>query len=127
MTNNNNINISSIFVLVADDLPDVIASYESALANYGIVSVAATTLEELDAAFNRYAGILSAIILDGCIPGDLPNTYDFIDHARAAGFDKPIIAASSSSMYRSWMVNGGCSHSSPKEQAVDLVVELLTS
>jgi hypothetical protein len=118
---------SAPLVLIADDLPDVIRSWESELDEYGIGVVKATTIRQLCEVFFAHEFEIEAIILDGCIPGHSPNTIPFVRLVREIGFTKPIIAASSSEVYREMMLNAGCSHEAPKEQAVELLVEVLTA
>jgi CheY-like chemotaxis protein len=120
-------NRSTPLVLIADDLDWVIQSWESTLAEYGIEVVKATTLRELCEKFFAHEHEIDAIILDGCLPGDLPNTLGFTDLVRELGFKKPIIAASGSEKYRARMRTWGCSHEAPKDQAAELVAELLST
>ncbi len=126
MTSNTS-NNSAPLVLIADDLPEVIRNWESVLGEYGIEVVKATTIRQLCEVFFARDHEIAAIILDGCIPGDSPNTIPFVHIARDVGFMRPIIAASSSGMYREWMVRAGCSHQAPKEQAAELVADLLSA
>ena len=124
---NNISNSACPLVLIADDLPHVIEAWESALTEYGIAVAKATTIRELCETFFAYEHEIDAIILDGCIPGDRPNTISFIDIVRQFGFTKPIIAASSSERYRANMMSWGCSHQAPKELAAELVIDLLSA
>ena len=113
-------------VLIADDLPKVIEYYKTLLLNkYDISTVSATSLDKLDEVFDKFFDEIDVIILDGCIPGDEVNTIDFIRRARARGFSKPIIAASSMHNYRMQMVNAGCSHETEKEYAPELASWLI--
>lgn len=120
-------NNSAPKVLIADDLTWVIQDWESTLSEYGIEVVKATTIRELCEVFLAHEHEIEAIILDGCMPGDSPNTIPFVHIAREIGFDKPIIAASGLERYRDWMVRAGCSHQAPKEQAAELVADLLST
>jgi CheY-like chemotaxis protein len=120
-------NSAAPVVLIADDLPRIIGDWTTRLADYGIDVVAATSLEELDTAYARHQHEIAAVILDGCIPGDSVNTIGFIKAARAGGFTKPIVAASSLWEYRDMMMYAGCSHQAPKEQAADLIADLLSA
>ena len=121
----NDSNNPAPLVLIADDLPHIIRGWESELSEFGIGAVKATTLRELCARFLAHEHEIAAVILDGCIPGDSPNTIPFIQLVREMGFYKPIVASSGSSTYRSWMMRAGCSHEAPKEDAAILVALLL--
>jgi len=113
-------------VLIADDLPKVIDFYKQLLIKkYDISTVSATTLDELDEVFDRFIQQIDLVILDGCIPGNDINTIEFIERARARGFTKPIIAASSLPEYRMQMVDAGCSHETEKEFAPELASWIL--
>jgi CheY-like chemotaxis protein len=116
----------SPLVLLADDLPEVINSWVNTLTEYGIPCLTVSSLEALDRAFNLYRNDISAVILDGCIPGHAVNTIDFILGARGSGFTAPIVASSSSSSYRAMMVRAGCSHQAPKAEAAHVVADLLS-
>jgi len=116
-----------VMVLIADDLPDVLAKWTRELAVYGVETVSASTLTELDSVFNMYRGQLAAVILDGCIPGHELNTVPFIVRVRAEGFGKPIVASSSLLKYRQQMVRAGASHEAGKDRAAELVVNLLST
>lgn len=122
----NNISNAAPLVLIADDLPDVIRGWESALDEYGIRTIKATTIRELCEIFLAHEHEIDAVILDGCIPGHSVNTIGFILIAREIGFTKPMIAASSLERYRDSMVARGCSHQAPKDQAAELVADLLS-
>lgn len=119
-------NISVPVVLIADDLPGVIQGWESALSEYGIGAISATTIRELCVQFLAHEHEIAAIIIDGCMPGDSLNTIPFIQLARGLGFIRPIIASSSSPKYREWMLRAGCSHEAPKHEAATLAAELLS-
>lgn len=123
----NNISNSAPLVLIADDLPEVIRDYQVELESYDIRVVTATTLDELYDTFDQYEHELTAVILDGCIPGHRVNTDRFIVRARRQGFTKPIIAASSLPEYRQYMMESGCSHQAPKWEAAELVADLLST
>jgi CheY-like chemotaxis protein len=116
-------------VLIADDLPQVIAYYKRQLLDrYDISTVSATTLEQLDEVFDKFFHEIDVIILDGCIPGDTVNTISFIKRAREMGFTRPIIAASSMPAYRMQMIAAGCSHEiDDKEFAPELASWLVKS
>lgn len=116
----------SPLVLLADDLPEVLEGWVNTLTEYGIPCMTASTLEDLNRGFAMYKDDISAIILDGCIPGHEVNTIEFIKMARASGYTKPIVAASSSQLYRWDMVDAGCSHQAPKNWAAHDVAELLS-
>lgn len=122
----NNCTSTAPLVLIADDLPDVIRDWESALNGYGIKSVKAMSIRELCTTFFAHEHEIDAVILDGCIPGHSVNTIAFITIAREIGFTKPIIAASSLPRYRDQMVRWGCSHQAPKDTAADLAADLLS-
>jgi len=128
MTSNNSLSRipTPPFVLLADDLPEVIKSWVDTMTSFGIDCVIASSLEELNRAFDRYQDEISAIILDGCIPGHMLNTTRFILGARASGFSAPIVASSSSPKYRAMMMEAGCSHEAPKNKAAFLVADLLS-
>ena len=129
MTSNNlfgKIPAPSPLVLLADDLPEVLESWVNTLTEYGVPCMTASTLEGLNRGFALYKDDISAIILDGCIPGHALNTERFILGARAGGFTNPIIAASSSWLYRDLMVEAGCSHQAPKGSAAHLAADLLS-
>lgn len=113
-------------VLIADDLYEVLCMWSDELRDYGLGFLPADSLDELHHMFEHYHQGIAAIIIDGCIPGHTPNTLEFIKLARLTGFDKPIIAASSSPLYRNMMVDAGCSHQAPKAMAAELVADLLT-
>ena len=112
-------------VLLADDLPEVIESWVNTRTEYHIPCLTASTLSGLNRGFDLYKDDISAIILDGCIPGHEVNTIDFILMARRAGFTAPIVASSSLGSYRQMMVRAGCSHEAPKSEAPHLVAKLL--
>lgn len=114
-------------VLIADDMTYVIQSWQRTLDDYGIIAVSATTLEQLHEAFLARRHEISAIILDGCMPGNSVNTIPFVQFARGSGYRGPIVAASSLDVYRCQMVASGCSHQAPKEQAAELVADLLSA
>lgn len=116
----------SPLVLLADDLPEVLESWANTLSEYGIPCMTASTLTGLDRGFALYKDDISVIILDGCIPGHSLNTERFILDARASGYSNPIIAASSSWLYRDLMVEAGCSHQAPKGEAAHLAADLLS-
>lgn len=120
-------NNSAPLVLIADDLPDVIRNWESALHEYGIRTIKAMSIRDLCGTFLAHESEIAAVILDGCIPGHSVNTIGFIMIAREIGFTKPIIAASSLEKYRDRMVGWGCSHQAPKELAAELVADLLST
>lgn len=129
MTSNNlfgKIPAPSPLVLLADDLPEVLESWVNTLTEYGIPCMTASTLEGLDRGFALYRDDISAIILDGCIPGHSVNTIGFILEARSSGFTAPIVASSSLQSYREMMVRAGCSHQAPKGEAAHLVADLLS-
>lgn len=127
MTRNISNNSAASVVLIADDLSRIIETWTMGLADYGIEVVAATSLEELDTAFAAHRHQIAAVILDGCMPGDSLNTLGFIRTVRAKGFTKPIVAASSLREYRDAMVAAGCSHQAPKDQAVRMVADVLST
>jgi CheY-like chemotaxis protein len=127
MTGITSTNSAAPIVLIADDLPRVISTWTHHLASYGIGVVVATSLEELHSVYAQHQSHIAAVILDGCIPGHFVNTIGFIRAARANGFTKPIVAASSLPEYRAQMVGAGCSHQAPKELAADLVADLLSA
>lgn len=114
-------------VLIADDLPHVIKMWTADLVSYGIGVIAATSLEELDGAYAKYKHVAAAVILDGCIPGNSLNTISFIKSVRADGFTRPVVASSSLREYRRQMLWAGCSHEAEKEQAAELVADLLSA
>lgn len=116
----------SPLVLLVDDLSEVLNSWVSTLTEYGVPCLTASTLEGLDRGFALYKDDISAIVLDGCVPGHTVNTLPFILGARSRGFTAPIIAASSSLPYRQMMMRAGCSHQAPKDQAAELVADLLS-
>ncbi len=116
---------NSHLVLVADDLPHIRMMWVSKLAEYDIAVVEVCTREELDTAFDANRERLSAIILDGCIPGNDINTIPFIQRARSEGFTRPIVASSGSTKYRRMMCENGASHDAPKTEAAELVLRLL--
>lgn len=115
------------FVLIADDLPEVIEAWTKELAAYDITVVTASTLEELDKVFEEHEQQLDAIILDGCIPGHDVNTLRFIWRVRDKGCQVPIVASSSLREYRDMMIQAGASHQAPKQEAVDTVADLLSA
>ena len=127
MTSNNHWKIPapSPLVLLADDLQKVLDDWVNTLTEYRIPCMTASTLEGLDRGFALYKDDISAIILDGCIPGHSVNTIEFILNARSTGFTKPIVASSSLESYREMMVRAGCSHQAPKDEAAMLVAKLL--
>lgn len=118
---------NNYLVLIADDLPEVIETWTKELTDYGITVVTASTLKDLDGAFEEHEHQLDAIILDGCIPGHDVNTLRFIRQVRDKGCRVPIVASSSLPEYRDMMVQAGASHQAPKKEAADIVADLLST
>jgi CheY-like chemotaxis protein len=115
----------SKLVLVVDDDDTAIRRHKSVLEEYDIVVVSATTLERAVVLYKEYAGKLSAIIVDGCVPGNVLNSIPFIELVLEDSFRGFLVAASGSASYRKIMVASGCHHQSNKYSAADMVVQLL--
>lgn len=115
---------SEKLVLIADDLPEVISGWTAELKQHELRCLAVTSLEDLWIAYDLYKDEISGMILDGCIPGDTPNTLPFIQMAREDGFTGQIVAASSSEFYRQMMMQAGCSDQSPKSDAVECLLHM---
>lgn len=116
-------------ILIVDDEQRHLAWHQHHLANSGRTILSASTLDELDAAYNANRKEIVAIILDGCIPGNSITTRPFIQRVRrdmdAGEYTGLLVAASSSSMFRLEMVRLGCTHNFPKEFAAERTLHLL--
>jgi DNA-binding NtrC family response regulator len=119
-------NSTGPLVLIVDDLKSELRHHAETLAQYGIRSVRAATLQELDDVFDKYRNELEAVILDGCLEDHQPDTIEFVYRAVSSGFSGYLVAASSSGHYRERMVLAGCTHQSPKEEVAVFVADLLT-
>jgi DNA-binding response OmpR family regulator len=65
------------------------------------------------------------IIMDACLPGREFNVEPLMKSVVNSGYDKPIIAASSSPVFRDLLKKLGATHKSTKREAVFLALDLL--
>lgn len=118
-------------ILVVDDEAYVIEMYTRSLGKWDGDVLTAHSLEIAHETYDKSRERLVAIILDGCVPGSSLNTGPFIelvaDDIRQGRFYGVLIAASSLRGYRNQMVALGCTHQSPKDDAVAMVFDLLSN
>ena len=116
-------------ILVVDDEAYIIGMYTRLLGGWSGDVLTAQSLDVAHGAYNTSREHLAAIILDGCVPGSSLNTGPFIEMVvgdiRQGRFYGVLVAASSLRSYRDQMVALGCTHQSPKDDAVAMVLDLL--
>lgn len=86
--------------------------------------VVATDQRDAQAAFEQHLDRLAAIVMDACVPGEVPNTQDLTAMFRAR-FAGPIVAASSNPMYSMDLLNYGASEWTTKALVPRHVLRLL--
>lgn len=116
-------------ILVVDDEVSVIGMYTRQLSEWNGNVLTAHSLNTAHEEYDTFRERLVAIVLDGCVPGSSLNTGPFIElvagDIRRGRFYGVLIAASSLRSYRNQMVAMGCTHQSPKDDAVAKVLDLL--
>lgn len=80
------------------------------------------TLEEGEKIFENNPD-LDLIIMDACVPGQIPNAMPLVKKIIATGFKNPIIACSS--MFCMELLEAGATHEANKYDAAKLAIELL--
>ncbi|KKP33051.1 MAG: hypothetical protein A2312_01330 [Candidatus Staskawiczbacteria bacterium RIFOXYB2_FULL_32_9] len=74
----------------------------------------------------EFAGIeFDLIVMDCCVPGDMPNTMNLVKSIRVAGFDGPILANSSQEYFVEMLQNAGCDYGCNKDEVPQKVLEIL--
>jgi len=76
-----------------------------------ITPLVARTIRQGRLLFHKHASEITAIIMDGCVPGGELNTIPLIREIRDSGYAGLLIAASSNSHYTEQMVAAGCDRS----------------
>ncbi|HSX24988.1 MAG TPA: hypothetical protein VLG69_03405 [Candidatus Andersenbacteria bacterium] len=89
-----------------------------------VVIVPAKSLQEANTEWENAQNI-ALIVMDGCVNNhDFPDTQPLIKKIRET-FKGPMIAASSSSIYRQALLQAGCDHEAHKDGVPAKVLELL--
>lgn len=115
-----------MIVLAVDDRSSALSHHRSVLRGRGEITViTASTLEEAEWLYWQHRDELSAIILDGCVPGDYVNTIPFILTLTQDNFAGILMAASGDPDYRDEMVRAGCTHQADKWEAAKEILTLL--
>ena len=109
-------------VLVVDDMPFVHKKFRMSLGNK-VILLEALTLKKGLSLFNANPDV-SIIVMDACVPGDEPNSQWLVEEIRKT-FTGPIIASSSSPVYRKKLLEVGCDYECDKGLVPRKVVELL--
>jgi len=65
--------------------------------------------------------VYSAIVFDGCVPGNELNTIPLIQKVVKALYKGPVIAISSFEEYSKHMIEEGCTHISTKKDVGELI------
>lgn len=86
----------------------------------------ASTIAKGESLFAANKDRIAAIVMDACVPGRTPNTFDLVRSIRSQGFAGPMIASSSESLFREQLVDTGCSHQAEKMDVHMLLKELLS-
>lgn len=85
--------------------------------------IRALCIEEAKKKFAANRNIV-AIVMDACVPGNLPNTQPLVKKLREK-FTGPMIAASSAPEFSQALVDAGCSHKCDKDFVPDMVRKIL--
>lgn len=93
--------------------------------NEVVTLMQATTIEEAVALFRANKADLSAIVMDGCVPGNNINTEPLTKMIRAEGFKGPMIAVSGVPWFQDRLVKAGCNTKCSKYQVVQRILEVL--
>lgn len=88
-----------------------------------IVLISAFSLEEAETKFFVEAGI-TAVVMDGCVPGREPNTPPLVIKIRSV-FSGPIIAVSGNQNCQALLMAAGCSHKCDKIDLPEVLIKVL--
>lgn len=110
-------------VLFVDDEDDQHRKWYRALGEDHIRMLCATTIERAEQLFSANPD-LAAIVMDTCVPGDRPTTPPLVRKFRQS-FTGPIIAASSSRVFREQLKAVGCDHACEKECVPEDLLRIL--
>lgn len=66
-----------------------------------------------------------AVLMDCCVPGNIPNTYGLTREIRSMGFTKPIIAKSSTQDYCLKQLEFGATHAAVNGDVIEVLFEVL--
>lgn len=110
-------------ILLIEDEPDIhdLIQYELG-SNFQVTS--AYSLQEAEEKLINY-NWYDAIVVDGCVPGNILNTRPLILKLKKEGYKKPIISISSYPEYRKKMLEYGCNYESSKKDVAKLVKSIL--
>jgi hypothetical protein len=100
-------------ILILEDLHYFQAIYRE-IFPIDIVILAAVSIEEATAFFRLHRGKIDAMIIDACVPGAKINTDIFVHDVRTAGFERPMIAASSLGCNSNILIEAGCNQAARK-------------
>ena len=110
-------------ILIVEDMPKWQRSYAKALGDVADV-LSAYSIQEAQDLFAQNRDV-ALIVMDACVPGDVPTTLPLVGRFRKH-FKGPMIAASSLSDYRDRLVVAGCDLKADKADVVNLVLQLLS-
>ena len=114
-------------ILLVDDEALIHLIAQDVALELSITLLSAKTLEEAQCLLNKYQHKLDAILLDGKLtPGFGCDTLPLISFLKEQGFDKPLVAISSSFDMRMEMVHRGCSHQFDKWRLSEKLAGLLS-
>lgn len=88
-----------------------------------VILLCVPSIEEAEEQFAANSDI-AAIVMDACVPGDLPTTPLLVWKLRQT-FTGPMIAISSLGKYRRQLVQAGCDHESTKDALSAKLLEVL--
>lgn len=86
--------------------------------------LAAMTVEDGFRLFKEHPDI-RIVVMDGDVPNDGMLTYTLTGEIRRAGFTGPMIASSSSQMFRDLLIAYGCDQAAAKSSVPEIVTALL--
>jgi len=109
-------------VLCIEDYESFFAAWECYFENDGVNIIPATTLAEAEEKFKIHGHELSAIVMDGCVPGSNLNTVPLLKMILKT-FKGPVIATSS--LFRNELMEAGCTDWCDKGDVVLKLKEVL--
>ena len=112
-------------VLVVEDSDDDYRLISRRIVKRGLAQlIRARTLSEAIRFFSRDPEV-NLIVMDACVNSDQPNTMPLIKAFQTIGYAKPIIAASTSSLFRQQLVDAGATHQASKIDVPRMALNLL--
>lgn len=109
-------------VLCVEDYVSLHEAWKCYFDNDGVNLIPATSLVEAENKFKIHEHELSAIVMDGCVPGSNFNTGPLVKKIRET-YKGPVIATSN--LYVRELMEAGCSHWCEKGDLIAKLKEVL--